>query len=188
MFRGACLLALCFCLAAPLPAAETTIYAPGGCPVTPIQPQPDPARLPDPLVADLLDWIAAETAYDVAPIRADPPAVTFCDRGDAIFYEDLEVLVGDDIFGLYDAHRRRIVLVRPWDAADPRDRGVLLHELVHRVQLANRSWECLSAPEYEAYTLQARYLEQHGIDPGFDWLHIYFLSKCPVDIHPSQTP
>lgn len=188
MIRAASLLALCLCLAAPLPAAETTIYAPGGCPVTPIQPQPDPARLPDPLVADLLDWIAAETAYEVSAIRDDPPAVTFCDRGDAIFYEDLEVLVGDDIFGLYDANRRRIVLVRPWDAADPRDRGVLLHELVHRVQLSNRTWECLSAPEYEAYTLQAHYLEQHGIDPGFDWLHIYFLSKCPVGIHPAQTP
>jgi hypothetical protein len=61
---------------------------------------------------------------------------------------------------------------------------VLLHELIHHVQLANRDYECLEQPEWEAYQLQEAFLAEHGIASGFDWLQIYFLSQCPRDIHP----
>lgn len=84
----------------------------------------------------------------------------------------------------YDRPNHRIVLVRPWDPANPRDRSVLLHELVHAVQLANRAYECLQLPEWEAYKLQPDYLDQLGPEAGLDWLQICFLSQCPRDIHP----
>ena len=55
----------------------------------------------------------------------------------------------------------------------------MLHELIHDVQLANREWPCVGAPELEAYMLQAEYLGAYGIDPGFDWRSIFLLSLCP---------
>ena len=186
MIRFSIIATLLVLAAAPASASSRTqAYAPGTCPVALTLPWADPALLPDGLVNGLLDWIETETDYDVSPVRADPPAVTFCETGQAIPYENAEVLIGEDIYGIYDSLRRQVILRLPWSAEDPRDRGVLLHELVHRVQLANGDWDCLNAPEWEAYTLQARYLEAHGIDPGFDWLHIYSLSRCQRDIHPA---
>ena len=144
----------------------------------------DPARVPASLIAELLDWIAAATAYDVTSTRADPPQTTFCQAGDTIPYESGTTLVDDALNGAYDLANRRIILVRPWDPDDPGDRSVLLHELIHHVQLANRGFECLQQPEWEAYKLQEAYLAEHDIASEFDWLQIYFLSKCPRDIHP----
>ena len=186
-----CLLALCLAVPAQaqtdMPGDSPTIVLPlEDCPIPPIAPLEDPALVPAGLVDTLLDWIAAQTDYDVSAVRADPPAITFCETGDLIEYEDIAVHVGSGLHGLYDDIARRIVLVRPWSAEEPRDRALLLHELTHRVQLANRAWDCPQAPEWEAYKLQAAYLAQHGIDAGFDWLHIYMLSRCPRDIHPAD--
>jgi hypothetical protein len=61
---------------------------------------------------------------------------------------------------------------------------VLLHELVHAVQFDNRSWDCLGAPEWQAYKMQEAWLAEHGISADFDWLLIYMQSRCPRDIHP----
>lgn len=186
MIRFAASLAALLLVAAPVSATtETQVFAPGTCPIAPGMPLADPGRLPDGLVSELLDWIGAATGYDVEGVRANPPAVTFCKAGQAIIYEDVEVIVGEDIFGIYDSRRRQIVLRLPWDAADVRDRGVLLHELVHRVQMANREWDCRKAPELEAYSLQARYLEEHGIASGFDWALIHALSRCQADDQPA---
>ncbi|MGC9420582.1 MAG: DUF6647 family protein [Rhodovulum sp.] len=140
--------------------------------------------VPAGLVDALLVWIGAATGYDVAPSRAAPPEIAFCATGDWIDYEDSKVLVDEHLRAVYDWPGRRVLLVAPWDADDLRDRSILLHELIHQVQLANRDWPCLQAPEWEAYKLQERWLNEHGIDPEFDWLQIYFLSRCPRDIHP----
>lgn len=68
--------------------------------------------------------------------------------------------------------------------ANPRDVSILLHELTHHVLFTNRSYACLQESEWEAYKLQEAYLEENEIASGFGWLQIYFLSKCPSDIHP----
>lgn len=99
-------------------------------------------------------------------------------------YEETRVLVDEHLRAVYDWPHQRVLIVAPWDAENPRDVSVLLHELVHHVQLADRAWPRLQAPEWEAYTLQERWLEERGIESGFDWLQIYFLSRCPRDIHP----
>jgi hypothetical protein len=189
---AACLFSLV--LAAPPLAAQTdmptqspTLLVPlEDCPIPPAAPLPDPVLLPDGLIDALLDWIAAATAYDVDMVRADPPEITFCATGDLIEYEDMAVHVGSDLHGLYDNVFQRIVLVRPWSADAPRDRALLLHELTHRVQMANRGWDCPQAPEWEAYQLQAQYLAEHQIESGFDWMYIYMLSRCPNDVHPAE--
>jgi hypothetical protein len=170
-----------------MPTLSPTLVLPiEDCPLPPVAPLADPALVPAKLVGTLLDWIAAETGYDVTPVRDDPPEITFCAVGDLIEYEDIAVHVGSDLHGLYDDIHRRIVLVRPWSPEDPRDRALLLHELTHRVQMANREWPCPQAPEWEAYQLQARYLAAHGIEAGFDWARIRTLSRC-ADAAPGDT-
>ena len=79
---------------------------------------------------------------------------------------------------------RRIHLVRPWGAANARDQSRLLHELIHDVQFQNKSWECPNATEWEAYKLHEEWLQQHGINPNFNWFAIQMRARCPRDIHP----
>jgi len=180
MFRLAsallCLALLCLALPAPAPAPAQEAGPAADC----ILPAPPTAAL----IEELVDWIGAETAYDIAPTRADPPAVTFCAQGEVIDYEGADLLVEPDLRAAYDLSDRRIFLVLPWDPGNPRDVSALLHELIHDVQLRNRSWDCPQQPEWEAYKLQARWLTQRGIDPGFDWLVIFLRARCPRDIHP----
>ena len=144
----------------------------------------NPGAVPPGLVAELLTWIGEATDYDLTTSHATPPDVAFCRIGDVIPYESGTALVDETLNGAYDLSNHRVILVQPWDAKTPRDRSVLLHELIHHVQLENRGYECLQAPEWEAYELQEAYLAQQGVDAGFDWLQIYFLSRCPRDHHP----
>mgnify|MGYP001823069806 CR=1 FL=1 len=140
--------------------------------------------VPDAVVEELLGWIAANTGYDVAKTAANMPSIETCASGEIIDYAHEKTIVDEGIKGLYDFDARRIFLVEPWDLADPADLGVLLHELVHAVQLDNRPWECVGAPEWEAYKLHEAWLNERGLTGDFDWLQVYFNARCPRDIHP----
>jgi len=106
---------------------------------------PPPAAPPAALVETLVRWIGAETGYDTAPSLAAPPAIRFCRTGKVIGYEGAGRLVDPTLRAAHDARARAIFLVLPWDAADPFDRSVLLHELVHHVQVQARDWPCPGA-------------------------------------------
>lgn len=147
---------------------------------TPVELRPDRTFRTTELVAELLDWIVASTDYAPA---LPPPEIVFCETGDCIPYETGTVIVGETLNGAYDRYNARIVLIRPWDVTDTRDQSILLHELVHHVQLGNRDFDCLAATELEAYRLQDAYLSQHGIASGFDWSQINLLSSCPPAAH-----
>ena len=138
----------------------------------------------DELVESLLGWIDLHTDYDVAPIREHPPAVSFVSRGEQVGYEGEELVIEGRLRALYDGSTRRIYLVQPWNIEDVVDRSVLLHEIVHHVQLSSRHWYCPQATEWESYKLQDAWLAEHGLASGFDWLHVYFLSRCSRDFHP----
>jgi hypothetical protein len=128
----------------------------------------------------LIGWIALKTDYDLSSVYHNPPEIFFCDVGDVIDYEAEGLLVDDLLAAAYDHSRSRIILVQPWTASDPYDLSVLLHEVIHAVQLDNRDWPCVGAPEWEAYSLQALWLAEHGIVPDFDWGFIFNLSLCPT--------
>ena len=113
----------------------------------------------------LIGWIALKTDYNLGSVYRDPPEIVFCKVGEIVDYEAEGLLVDEILAAAYDASRRRIYLVQPWSAEDPFDLSVLLHELVHAVQLDNREWPCPGAPEWEAYTLQSLWLRDHGITP-----------------------
>ncbi len=144
----------------------------------------DPDDLKNSLIDSLLDWVELNTQYDVSQTRNDPPIVDFCTVGELIEYEGQQIIVDSHLNAAFDSQRRRINIVGQWDPHSVRDQSILLHELVHDVQLQNRKWICLQQPEWEAYKLQDAWLQEHGEDSGFDWLYIYFLSRCPRDHHP----
>ena len=136
-------------------------------------------EVPADVVTDLVGWIALHTMYDVTGLVQNPPDITFCELGDRIAYEEIDLTVEPGLRAVYDLPRRQIFLVLPWSHDNPVHRSVLLHELVHVVQLDDRVWPCTGAPELEAYLLQAQYLKEHGIEADFDWGAIFLLSICP---------
>jgi hypothetical protein len=148
------------------------------------RPSPSPAKVPEELLTNLTGWIALHTMYDVRQLDADPPRISFCVVGSDIAYEDGSLRVESELNAAYDLPNRVVYLVLPWTASDAYDRSVLLHELIHDVQLSNRDWACTGEPEWEAYTLQAIYLQEHGIMPSFDWDAIRRLSTCPPGDQP----
>lgn len=143
-----------------------------------------PAPPPAHLVAELTRWIGAHTDYDIAHTLHTPPAVNFCKTGEVITYEGQDLLVDPQLRAAYELSSRKIFLVLPWSADNPRHVSALLHELIHDVQMLNREWPCIGAPEWEAYKLQEKWLLARGIDPEFDWMAVYMWSRCPRDVHP----
>jgi hypothetical protein len=138
-------------------------------------------RIPAGLLDALVGWIALHTMYDVRTTWTDPPAIVFCAPGETIPYEGRDLLVDPALRAAYDLPARRIHLVEPWSADSLIDRSILLHELIHDVQLLNRDWDCLGAPEWEAYRLQDLWLQEQGVILPFDWPSIRRLSQCPEE-------
>ena len=145
----------------------------------------DPALPADALKIALIEWIGANSDYDISASVADPPEVKFCPHGSTLVYRGKAIHFGDRLNGVYDETTEQICLAKPWDASNTKDRGVLLHELVHHVQYQSRSWACPKATEWEAYKLQEAWLLENGAEPGFNWMYILLASSCtPRDVHP----
>lgn len=138
-------------------------------------------RVPEAVVAELVGWIARNTMYDMRTTWRDPPEIVFCSVGETIDYEGRDLLVDPALRAAYDLPARRIHLVEPWSADNLVDRSILLHELIHDAQLRDRDWDCLAAPEWEAYRLQDQWLQEQGVILPFDWPAIRRLSHCPDD-------
>lgn len=145
----------------------------------------DPALPATSLKSALIEWIGANSGYDVSTILANPPEVKFCAHGSTLVYQGKAIHFGDRLNGVYDETTEQICLAKPWNASNTKDRGVLLHELVHHVQYQSKSWACPKATEWEAYKLQEAWLLEKGARPGFNWMYILLASRCtPRDVHP----
>jgi hypothetical protein len=87
--------------------------------------------------------------------------------------------------GLYDPEAETIWLVQPWNAKNPYDVSVLLHELVHHRQAGHGHWYCPGAQELPAYRLQQAWLNEMGLEPDVNWIAVILESGCtPRDFHP----
>ncbi|KRS13166.1 hypothetical protein XM53_08460 [Roseovarius atlanticus] len=87
--------------------------------------------------------------------------------------------------GLYDPDSETIWLVRPWNAKNPYDVSVLLHELVHHRQAVHGHWYCPGAQELPAYRAQQAWLNALGLEPDVNWVAVVLESGCTTrDIHP----
>jgi hypothetical protein len=110
----------------------------------------------DELMVSLMAWIAVTTDLPVI----DPPELMV---GATAVRPSLSPLA-PHLLALYDEDTSCILLARDWDEADPIDRSVLLHALLHHVQAAAAAQRCDGVREAEAYRLQALWLSQQGID------------------------
>ena len=140
--------------------------------------------VPEAVIRDLVKWIGDHTEYDISKTLMDPPSVSLCDHGTEIYYEGEMIIVDPMLRAAYDLKNRDIYLVKPWETSSAGDLSTLLHELIHDVQYLNRKWSCKEEPEWEAYKLQEAWLAERGIPSEFNWIQIFFLSRCPRDIHP----
>jgi hypothetical protein len=66
-----------------------------------------------------------------------------------------------------------------WDPSSVRMQSYVVHELVHHAQLLSRKkYPCSAAKEREAYTLQNRWLVEHGEEPLVTPEWIDKISSC----------
>lgn len=140
-----------------------------------------PSVIGEQLFNQMIAWIAMNTSYDLLATYNDPPTISFCKVGDVIAYEQSDLLVDAVLLAAFDREKRHIFLTYPWSPLNYFDQSVLLHELIHDVQLQNRDWECAGAPELEAYHLQDKWLYEHNIKHQFNWTMIRRLSACSED-------
>ncbi len=143
---------------------------------------PDPDRVAAATIT-LNDWLDLRCPWP----HPDPtdPWIAFMSVGETIDVGGETCRIDERLRGLFDPDAGRIWLVRPWNPDNPEDLGVLLHELVHARQTAQR-WECPQAMELPAYKLHELRLQENGITPDFNCLSIYLQSSCrPRDHHPN---
>jgi len=68
-----------------------------------------------------------------------------------------------------------------WDPGSTVSKSYLVHELVHHAQLfSGKTYPCPEAKEREAYTLQNKWLLEHGESPIVDEDWIANISECKV--------
>ncbi len=136
------------------------------------------------LATKLILWIGKHTRYDISDVLSKPPTVSFCRIGEVIDYEHKELIVEQPVVAIYDARRRHIYLVKPWNPKNVWHVSTLLHEFIHFVQLLSKQWPCWGDAEREAYRLQELWLGQQGRKSKFNWAEIYMRTRCRRDIHP----
>ena len=59
----------------------------------------------------LLEWIGANSDYDVSGALANPPAVRFCEHGTTLVYEGKAIHFDDRLNGVYDQQTKQIEFV-----------------------------------------------------------------------------
>jgi hypothetical protein len=128
----------------------------------------------DPLVATLLTWIVAQTglaAPDVVPHTA---------------VDQSPIAKTENVQAFYLRATATIYLPENWRPDGLRNQSILLHELVHHVQLFNSvGMPCDRALERQAYDLQVKWLREQGVaDPykliGTDEFTVIIFSMCPI--------
>jgi len=138
--------------------------------------------LPD-LVAHLETWLDENTDL---PRRAEAPEIWQTSTATVARLAPMRAASdASRTRGLYDPASETIWLVRPWNAKNPYDVSVLLHELVHHRQAGHGHWYCPGAQELPAYRLQQAWLNEMGLEPNVNWVAVILEAGCtPRDIHP----
>ena len=85
------------------------------------------------------------------------------------------------VYGLYNFKNETVYLLNEINLSTIRGRAVLVHELVHYAQYregVNNRVRCVNELETLAYTLEEKFLAQHGLQADFDHHDIDQLSTC----------
>lgn len=133
-------------------------------------------------VRSYVDWITRQTGWpaaDVPPIR-----VTSFAR-----LRELSGLSSDAEWirpaAFYSKSEHLIYLADGWNKNDPVDQSILVHELVHHLQIEDHiQLACWGRYEAQAYEIQIRWLRTQGVKDPHNLLHasktsIDTLAECP---------
>ncbi|NBX74834.1 MAG: hypothetical protein EBZ69_05760 [Alphaproteobacteria bacterium] len=130
-------------------------------------------RVDPKLVRQVLSWVEARMGARAPSL---PVVMASRDRFDLVMnmagvsYADARALYipGSVILGDDD-----------WSHTDPTKLSLLVHELVHHVQMFNkRKYACNDAKEYEAYIIQNEWLKANGQRPFASQHWIDRMSSC----------
>lgn len=134
---------------------------------------PDGTKVDAALVGSLLGWIEKQTGYHVPnqpSVVASQEKFQMVMNMNGVHYADARAMY---IPGMV------ILDNESWEADDPVQLSLLVHELVHHAQLfSKRKYACSDAKEYEAYIVQNQWLEAHGEKPFASQAWIDEMSTC----------
>lgn len=137
---------------------------------------PDGTKIDSAAVGRLMQWIERETGYhapSLPGVVASGEKFQLVMRMNGVHYADARAMY---IPGMV------ILDNEAWDADDPVQISLLVHELVHHAQLfSKRKYACPDAKEYEAYTLQNKWLEDQGERPFASQAWIDEMTRCDRD-------
>lgn len=107
------------------------------------------------------------------------------EKGNALTYDEVTEMFGsvDDvpIAALYDERRNKVLMGPDWRPDTVAGRGLLLHELYHRVQVLDGAAQragCHGELEEEAMRAQNAYLAMHGHPPHYDEMLLRMVGGC----------
>ena len=118
-----------------------------------------------PTITSYIRWIIGKTGWSIS----DAPPIQKVSRAQLgqMFFGAEEAIVGIEPLALYSRDRHVIYLTDTWNSDQLLDRSILLHELVHHLQVMNGvKLACQTKYEAQAYQLQISWLIEQGVqDP-----------------------
>ena len=87
--------------------------------------------------------------------------------------------------GLYKPITQRIYLNNKVDLFSVKGRALLIHEMVHHIQIQSHleNYACPGATELEAYTLENKWAQEQGVAmPELNRVFLLGLATCPSNI------
>jgi hypothetical protein len=136
----------------------------------------------DTLIVSLIAWIVAHSSL----ATSQPPQIRFVPKPmmSSVYQRAAKVPSFSHAEAFYQPSTATIYLPKTWRADDLRDKSVLVHELVHHLQAADRvNVSCMGTLERQAYDLQFKWLRGNGVlDPygftGLDVLTVIYAGSC----------
>lgn len=135
---------------------------------------PDGTAIDPDLVQELLAWVSVQSGY-----HPPGPPVVIASREKFV---QLMRKTGARLSNARAMYIPGMVVLdnNTWDAQDPMQLSLLVHDLVHHAQLfSGKTYPCRAAKEQEAYTLQNKWLAERGAGFFASDAWIERLSQCP---------
>ena len=122
------------------------------------------------LIPSMLMWICLQVGCEVPP-APEVETVSRAELSRKVYGELADV--DSTICGVYDSDIQTIFLPDGHCPGDLLDQSILLHELVHHVQVVTgMEYPCPPARERLAYELQARWLQEMGVEDPYTFMQV----------------
>ena len=150
---------------------------------TEVRPGAGVASPPSPeTLKSLADWISAKTGW----ANEELPSIRIVSREALaeLFHGKIDDPKPVAVEAAYAMEEHTIYLSNRWNSDSLRDTSVLLHELVHHLQITNKvEVPCREHYDLRAYDLQIEWLREQGIRGPYKFLNIneaaiFALSQC----------